>query len=896
MVASVSGILQTKLVPPPVRADRIPRPRLTRRFSVSLERPLVLVCAPAGYGKTTLLSEWLVSDAGRDISFAWLSLDEDDNDPARFLTYFISSLTSLDGIDSKEILSLLNSPQAPAPRTMLTVLLSHLEAFPQPLVLVLDDYHVIATQAVHDAVTFLLEHLPPQVHLVLISREDPPFPLARLRGRNQLAEIRADDLRFTADEAAAFLEMSLGIHLNTQQLAELERRTEGWIAGLQLAALAMKGREDIAGFISAFTGSHRFILDYLIEEVLSRQTEDLQNFLLETSILNRLSGPLCNAVTGRADGQPTLELIERVNLFLIPLDDQRYWYRYHHLFMEVLRKTLKRVKASEIDELHRRASQWLAGENLIDEAVAHAIAIHDFELAASIMEGSGNQYFVDNWHSFGVKSNVAIPDEVLLRHPLLAINIGMWHGFLGRAALAKKHVAIARAGLTTLSLPMPEMEALTGYADTMEAMSAIVNNEMEQAFEAAENALRRLPEHQIHLRATALVVKGHVYQRRYLLQESRANYSQVVEIGQRLRDVSWTTRAMVHIGDTYVLEGRLREAEVTYRRVIQEAVEAKKENVLILNVGIAYGGLALILFEQNQLEAAATYAQQCIERCEEILPYHALMGHAVLARIYRISGDIAACQRAIESIRLIVDNYPSMASRTYVLHVTHLWVRDEAFAPFRRFFLDLHSQPPSPFDAHLLQLATIRDLITQAGDTSLRQALSLLADLRKSAEFTNSIARQLEVLMLEGLALNAQDRAEWALDTLEHAVELAEPEGYIRTFVDEGAPMADLLRLARSQRIAMDYVNRLLGTFDGQTPSRNGALSRQWIGDGLEPLSERELEVLHLIAGGASNGEIAQRLVISIGTVKKHVNNIFVKLDARSRTQVVAIARQYDLL
>ncbi|MBZ0304129.1 MAG: hypothetical protein K8J31_30620, partial [Anaerolineae bacterium] len=332
MLASARHLLQTKLTVPPARAELVSRPRLIEQFNRGLSRPLTLICAPAGFGKTTLLSEWLDSETGSDMPLAWVSLDEDDNDPGRFLTYIICALTNVGSfLESEDLLSLLQSSQPPPPKAILTSLISQMEAYPNRLGLVLDDYHLISTPVIHEAMAFFLDHLPYQMRLVITSREDPPLPLARLRGRGQLAEIRADDLRFLKEEAALFLQEALGLTLTTQQVMDLDARTEGWIAGLQLAALAMKGREDLTGFISAFTGSHRFILDYLTEEVLSRQPEHIQSFLLQTSILNHMCGPLCNVVSGRSDSLVLLEQIERDNLFLIPLDDDRRWYRYHHL-------------------------------------------------------------------------------------------------------------------------------------------------------------------------------------------------------------------------------------------------------------------------------------------------------------------------------------------------------------------------------------------------------------------------------------------------------------------------------------------------------------------------------------------------------------------------------------
>jgi LuxR family maltose regulon positive regulatory protein len=893
MVVPASGLLQTKLTPPPARADLVLRPRLTQQFSASLERSLTIVCAPAGYGKTSLLGEWLASEAGRAVQVAWLSLDEDDNDSAHFLSYLVSALASVSDINAGELLSLLQSPQPPSPKVIVTALISRLEASPKRFALVLDDYHLISTQSIHEAVVYLLDHLPLRMCLVIVSREDPPFPLARWRGRGQLVEIRADDLRFTPEEAGQFLGQMVGVHLSAKQVRELEARTEGWIAGLQLAALAMKGRADVSGFISAFTGSHRFILDYLTEEVLSRQPETLQTFLLQTSILNRLSGPLCDAVTDGTGGQAMLEQIEHGNLFLIALDNERSWYRYHHLFADVLRNRLSQAQRGE---LHRRASRWLARENLVDEAVSHAIAAADFELAASIMERSGTRYFVEGWGNYGMKWVAHIPDEVISRHPLLALNTGMWHGYLGRAALAQNYVQTARIGLNNLTLSESEGEELFGYADTIEALSATINYNTQQAITAAESALQHLPEHHVRLRGTALLVKGYVLQRERRLEEAMTIYAQVIEIGQELHDFNLTSRAMIHRAEICLMQGQLNAAESAYRAILRKAIEENQEH--LLNVGIAYGELAIIQFEQNQLESAAHSAALCVERCDHLIPYYALVGYAVLARVHRLLGDEDACQRAVQSIRSILENFPSVPARIYVLFVTRLWARDDLFTPFRQFLMQQRNQPISSFEAELLQLVAINSLVEQVTDSTLHEAFSLLEALEPKLSASGSLACWLEMLILKALALDAAHRTTEALMCLERALELAEPEGFFRIFIDQGQAMARLLRAGQAKIRRRTYIEALLAAFPSLESERT-SISPSGQSDGAfgyEALSEREVEVLRLIVEGASNREIAQQLVVSLGTVKKHINNIFLKLDAHSRTQAIAIARKQNLL
>ena len=887
MLASVPEILRTKLSPPPVRADRIPRPRLIQRFSASLERRVMLVCGPAGYGKSTLLSEWLLSEMGRELSLAWFSLDEDDNDPARFLTYLVAAFTSVDRVELDDMLAQLLSPQPPPIKVILTALISRLEAYEERVMLILDDYHLISAQPVHEAVTFLLDHLPEQMSLVIISREDPPIPLSRLRGRDQLVEIRADDLRFTPEEAAQFLRQMLGITLSAEQITELDARTEGWIAGLQLVALAMKGREDVSGFITAFTGSHRFILDYLTEEVLNRQPEEVRLFLLQTSILSRLNGALCDAVTGRSDGQALLEQIERGNLFLIPLDDERYWYRYHHLFGDMLRNLLSRLLGETVVGLHRNASRWLAKEELFNEAISHAMIARDYELAASIMEESARRYPVESWGNFGIKWAVDLPDDVMRNHPMLALNIGMWYASIGASESAQKQVEIIRSTLATTRPPPADSEELLGYADTIDALNASRTGDLDHAVEAADNALRRLSEQHSQLRAQALLVKGIVFQRRYQREQSRQLYDRVIEAGQALHDVNLTTMAMAYRTESLFLEGRYSQAEASCRDLYEEALKAKQE--YLPTVGIVCGYQAMIQLEQNRLSEAAITAAQAVDLCENSHPDGILVGYSVLAHLYHLNGDQAAFQRTVQAIQQLLELYPTMPARVSVPFLTRLRVLDEVFALFRQSPI---RRNVTPFEAQILATERLRARVEQPVDGGLEEALTLLDELRPQVAAAGYLCCSLEMLILEMRALDGLGRTDEALNVLERALEIAEPDGFCRTFVDEGESLARLLRIAQANSQHTGYIDRLLTAFD-LPEQRRTSIS---IGETLEPLSERELEVLHLIAEGASNREIAKSLVVSIGTVKKHVNNIFLKLDAHSRTQAIATAKKHNIL
>ncbi|MBX3084661.1 MAG: hypothetical protein KF716_23705 [Anaerolineae bacterium] len=890
MLASVPNLLQTKLTIPSVRTDLVARPRLVRRFDSGLSRRLTLICAPAGFGKTTLLSEWLSAAPNKDVPIAWVALDEDDNDLNRFLTYLVCALTTIDISESETMLSLLQPPQVP-PKAMLTTLISQLEPYPNRFVLALDDYHLITNPKVHEALAFLLDHLPSQMRILIISREDPPLPLSRLRGRDQLTEIRADDLRFTQEEASLFLWQMLGITLNLQQVAELEARTEGWIAGLQLAALAMKGRNDLASFISAFTGSHRFILDYLTEEVLDLQSDDLQAFLLQTSILNRMCGALCDAVAGRTDGQAMIEQIERGNLFLISLDDERNWYRFHHLFGDMLRKRLQIVMSkAEIEELHRRASQWFAREGLIDESISHAISARDFASAATILEESCRKYPVDSWGDQWIRRAKQIPDDVMRHYPLLAIELGQQYAIIGDATMAEKQAQLGRAALAAMNPQPANVEELLARADMIEGLIAVRSNNLGRAIEAAEYTLQRIPEQHFQLRARALRIKGGAYERQNRYEDSRAAYSQVIDIGQAAGDVTLVINAMFRLVESFIIEGKLHDAESICLSILDKA-EATKRDFLPI-VGAVFAELAAIQFEANRLQEALASAARCVTICDDTLPDGALIGYSILFRIHALSGDQAALQPIVQAIRRILEDFPLIPARLTTPLVTHLWVNHEVYALLRQATTPTHYHT-NPLVVLTLQLERLRALVEEGASANFGEATPLLEQLRSSLAASKPLVCFLKMSCLEALMLTSAGQRDEAVRTLATALKLAEPAGFFRVFVDMGESIAPLVRAVSMRNGRTTYTDRLLKAFEASEPSVAPIFQSDALG---ESLSERELEVLRLIAGGASNREIAERLVVSIGTVKKHLNNIFLKLDVHSRTQAIAAARDNRLI
>ncbi|MEZ4672559.1 MAG: LuxR C-terminal-related transcriptional regulator [Anaerolineae bacterium] len=897
MAVLETDILQTKLSPPFVRSDLVLRPRLTERFSINQNTRITLVCAPAGYGKSTVVAEYLATEALRDVRVAWLSLDEDDNDPKRFLTYLVASLTRASGLAAHEVLEMLQSPQSPPTKVILTSLIAQFENLPDQVVIVLDDYHLITAQAVHQVIMFMLDHLPAALRLVITSREDPPLPLARMRAGDHLVEIRADDLRFTAAEIGQFLEKNLGTLLSDEQLNDMDTRTEGWIAGLQLAALAMKGREDLPAFISAFTGSHRYILDYLTEEVLGRQSEEVTNFLLQTSILQRLCAPLCNAVTGRTDSQIILEQIEHSNLFLISLDDDRYWYRYHHLFGEMLLRRLHHIGSSSLKELHYRASFWLEHNGWIGEAVKHAISSGDTERVVELIETYGDRVWMSGDATTVLQWLSSLPETVIQQRPKLGMTYAFMLTAVDRFVEAEQClVSVEHALANYVDENSDEYTSLSGQAATIRATVAIqLGYDVNLALAAGEQALAQLPDSLVRWRAWVTMIVGNShFSIDSDLRNTMALLEEAIRLGEQADDMFTMLVALAYLTQVHLIQGKLNRIQNTSAQLLKQASKSGWKGLPA--IGVARMSRAWVRYEHNDLDGAY---QDIVEGHKAAQGYElkrvSLPSYVLLSRIKQVQGDATAAhelmQHAVTMMR--TDNlipasigvYPWMAWLSLVqgdLESASQWGHE--------FELSLSTTIDPAFDFECITLARI-----WSEQGRYDEAQDLLGRLLLSVSEAGRMGRVVTIRVLQALIYRLQGNIDSALEALTHALSLGEAEGYLRTFVDEGAPMAALLRDAKMRGIAVEYVTHLLAAFDGKTqlvtmPHEHAA------SDDIEPLSERELEVLNLIADGASNREIADALVVSIGTVKKHLNNIFLKLDAHSRTQVVANARKYNIL
>ena len=920
---TTSPLLATKLYVPQWRPGLVSRPRLVERLDQGTERKLTLVSAPAGFGKTTLLAEWLGASPASERPAAWVSLDQRDNDPALFWAYFIAALQTVQSGIGESTLSLLQSPQPPPIEALLGTLLNEITAIAddpstgssKSFVVILDDYHLIDAEPVHSGITFLLSHLPPQMHLVLASRSDPPLALARLRGRGELAELRASELRFTADEAAAFLNEVMGLGLSAADVAALESRTEGWIAGLQLAALSMQGRDDVAGFITAFAGDDRYIVDYLVEEVLQRQPERVRTFLLQTSILDRLSGPLCDAVTGRESGKGVLEALERGNLFVVPLDDKRHWYRYHHLFADVLQAHSRETEPDLIPSLHRRASEWYEQNDSPPDAIRHALAAEDFDSAARLLELAwpamrrGRQEAT--WYGWAK----ALPDELVRSRPVLSVAYALGLLDAGELEAAERPLRDAerwldssayldeRPGALRAAMVAADEEQLRSLPASLanaRAYHAVALGDVPGTVKHARQALDLLAEGDYYERGTTGALLGLAYWASGDLEAAHRTFAD----GLATLNVGGAT--LIAIGGTRVLaeirveQGRLREAASTYEQALERA--AGQGHAMPEATADLYVGLSELHREWGDLEAARQDLLRSDELSEQVaVPSSVYHGRVAKARLQEALGDPdGALDLLNEEERLfarspIPDVRPATALRTRVwlaqgrLTEALAWVRE------RDLSVDDELSYPREFEHLTLARVLIARFRSDGEERSLADAMGLLGRLQDAAEEGRRMGSTIEILTLQALAHEAQGDIPGGLAPLERAVSLAEPEGYLRTFVDQGEPMRTLLRHAAAAGVSSAYTQQLLSAFDGRAqPALVTAPAPQ--AELAEPLTAREVEILRLVAAGMRNQEIADQLVISVATVKRHIANVYGKLGVGHRTEAVARANELKLL
>jgi LuxR family maltose regulon positive regulatory protein len=879
-------VLVTKLFVPPPRSNAIPRPRLVERLNAGQHHKLTVISAPAGFGKTTLICEWV---ADRRESVAWVSLDEGERDPSRFLGYLIAAIQTVAPDIGKGLQTALDAPQPPPPESILTSLLNELALLPAPIFLVLDDYHLIDAKPIDQAVTFLLEHLPSQVHLVITTREDPQLPLSRLRARGQMTELRAADLRFTASEATEFLNPVMGLHLSPADIVALEDRTEGWIAGLQLAAISMQGRTDATAFIQSFTGSHRFVMDYLVDEVLHQQPAHVQVFLLRTSILDQLCGSLCDAVLGdhAVSGQETLEYVERSNLFLVPLDSERRWYRYHHLFAELLRQRLRQATAWPTGDaeqivavLHDRASAWYEERGLEIKAFQHAAASGNIERAERLIMGKGIPIFVRGGLPPVLEWLESLPLPVLDTRPSLWVMLATVLSIAGKVTRVEPKLQAAEAALQGREAD-PQTQALLGRIASIRSLLGVLAADPHQidliiaqsraALASGTSPVHFTPDWKLGL---AYLYKGD-------RSTARQVFVETIAASEASGNTHVNILASTCLGRVQELDNQLHLAAATYRHALTLIGEPPGP------VGCeAHCGLARIQYEWNDLDAAHHHGHLSLYLARQIeLPSFA-NSELVLARLQLAQGDVTdAIQALAQTERSVRDRnfmawMPEVASLQVQTSIQHGdLIRAEELARAYDLPLSLARVHLALGDAHA--------------------AGSILGPLREHLEAKGWEDDRLRVIVLQSLAHHALGEHDAAVQVLDDALAVAEPEGLIRFFVDEGPPMARLLAFASAQGIRPGFTNRLVSAFPGPatapepTPSRQGRPPAQSL---IEPLSPRELEVLRLIAQGLSNHDISNRLFLALSTVKGHNRVIFSKLDVQRRTEAVARAGELGLL
>jgi len=903
-------LLSTKLYTPPAREDVIQRPRLVEKLLSGIDRPgsFALLSGSAGFGKTTLLSEFVTQYKQ---SVAWVSLDEGDNDYPRFWTYLIKACQSISVGVGETALELLNLSQSLPDETVPTILINDFVTQAGSVVLVLDDYHEIQNQTIHASLLFLLDHLPDNLYIVISTRIDPPLPLGRYRVRNRLIEIRTQDLRFSIDEATVFLNRTMGLNLSTNDVTALEERTEGWIAGLQLAALSMQGREDVSTFVKAFTGSHVYIAEYLVEEVLQRQPKDIQTFLLQTSMLRRMNASLCEAVTDRQDGQTILQDLHRENIFVISLDNEGKWFRYHHLFADLLNARLRQSHSSEeIAALQLRAADWYERNGFAPEAVNSALAAKDFERAFALVKKSardliftGRLNILNNWLE-------AFPEATFDAHPELAF-YQFWVDVLqNKADLSAKAIHEKEDLLKSLP-PSPKNDRLRGELMAVICRAIALSGRTSEGIRLGQDALTYLPADDLAPRArvnsalaTAHDLEGRAEEAERLYKES---LSQAIAAGEyRLAAHTLMVRGLIQIN-----YGHLHKAAKTYQTIVDmvpanlsksDSESSVKSKKVFLPAGQGYIGLGCVHLEWNDLDVAENYLQRGMDYCRQGGLDGIFIGKVHMSRLRQARGNLSEAQNELKMSQQI----PKVGAFDLVTRQIQIALTEGNVDHAKRLVAPLAgmlnrdeaARPPSIF-REIIQAMLARVYLAQG---EVEKTFQVLDELQDKAEAMARLGRLIDVYLIRALAYHKQNGKSLtsdAIKSLEQALELAEPQGYVLLFLEEGSKLVPLLKAVAVQRSTPErvqaYAQRLLEAFDkiGKSPISRPKIESNGL---IEQLTSRELEVLKLLAIGDSNQAIADKLIITVRTVKKHTGNIYGKLNANSRIQAVARAHELGLL
>jgi LuxR family maltose regulon positive regulatory protein len=899
-------MIATKLYVPRLRPGLVMRPRLRERLCQGAESRLTLVSAPAGFGKTTLLAEWLGGTAGDDHSVAWLSLDPEDGEPATFWTCVVTALrTAVPGVGSGA-LELIASPLPT--EHLLTMLLNELAAAPGKIWLVLDDYHLVDTPDISDGVAFFLEHLPPHVHVVLSTRADPDLPLSRWRVRGELAEVRAADLRFTPDEAAGYLKEVAGLNLVEEDVAALAARTEGWIAALQLAALSIQGREDVSGFIARFAGNDRYIVDYLVEEVLRHQPDPVRGFLLRSAVLDRLTGPLCDAVTGGDDGSDMLMALERANLFIVPLDDRREWYRYHHLFADVLRARMLAQQPDLVPLLHQRASQWYERHDLTADAVRHALAARDFDRAATLMELAVPAIRRHRQEALLLGWLKALPDDTVRRSPVLSVFYGymlMVSGDLDAVETRLDDAERALAAVPDGSAPRwaetEELRTLPATIAVHRASLAQARGDVAGTAEQARRALDLAGPTDHLARGGAAGFLGLAAWAQGDVSNALETFAQAVASLHAAGNLVDELSSTVVLADMWLAAGRPSTARRLYRRALRRA-EAHGDPVARAAADLQVG-ISELDREVGDLESARRHLDRAAEFVERaVMTESRYRWFVAMGLLTDAAGDPEGAIALLETAEQFYRPGFFPEVRPIAAMKARIWIAQGELSKAADW---AHERGVSATDdaGYLREfdhLTLVRLLIAEHRATpdtdALDQATALLDRLLDAAETSGRAGGLLEIRILQALAHDAQGHRPEALESLARALAQApEPGGYVRLFLDEGAPMSGLLRDAAHHGVVGDHARRLLSL--GASPDGSAP------GSGQPPspasaavLSERELQVLRLLDSELTGPQIARELFVSHNTLRTHTKHIFTKLDVTNRRAAVRRARERGLM
>ena len=905
--------LTTKLYAPPPRPNQVQRPRLIEQLNRSLYGNLTLVSAPAGFGKSTLVSEWL-HQSNRKAT--WLSLGPEDADISRFLGYLTTALRTLYPSMGEGVLQALKTPQLPQVELILTALLNEISQHPEPFTLVLDDYHLIDSQQIDQALGFLLEQKPPQMHWVIITREDPHLPLARMRAKGQLTELRAAHLRFSPAEASSFLNQTMGLKLSEEDVSALESRTEGWIAGLQMAALSMQGRQDLSGFIKAFEGSHHFIMDYLVEEVLQLQPEAVRNFLLQTSILDRLTSPLCDEICGQPGSKELLESLERENLFVIPLDDHRTWYRFHHLFADVLKTQLQAEMPNRVKDLHLKASQWFENHQYEMEAIHHALEAEDAERIAYLVEMHWpalrrryREFTLMGWLK-------QLPEELIRSRPVLCFYKGftLLSGDLEQSQIYLKHTEKLlnllsasldheeEAGVKVVYVNESEFQALPGMLSIARAYHGSALGDLAGSVAHTQKALELFPKENHLWRGAAAALLGIIRWAEGNLSEAEEWLMEGMVEQEKGDDISSVISCAFVMANIHIAQGRLQKAALVCEQAMQ--LREKHGGFPFQGTESLYVTLAEIHFEQGNTQTAL----QLLQTSRELGEYAVLLEtqhlyHVLLSRIEEARGKLEKSLNHLNDAEKVYVESPS--PNTHPIHAfkVRVWLKQGRLKKALRWIQDHPLTPNAPlsyvkeFEHITLARVMCAQAQHQQDENLAQQAIDLLNRLLIEADQGERQGSKLEIWLLLGRLYQELGKEQLALDYLQQALDLGEEENFVQVFLYEGDSLTRLFTLLEEKEELSGYGQALLERLrEVNAPTSPDEQPKPSIKSLVEPLSKRELEILQLIAQGLSNQQISEKLFVALSTVKGHNRNIFDKLQVKRRTEAVAKARELDLI